>query len=464
MRIGSREKSTARDMTRGPILQQLVFFALPLMLGNVFQMLYNTVDSIIVGNFVSKQALAAIGSTTVIVNMLVFFFAGFAVGAGVVIGQNFGAKNLDRLHDAVHTTMAATFVLSLLLTAMGVATVRPMLVLMRTPEDVFADAALYLRIYIGGISGLLIYNMGSGILRAVGDSTRPLYFLILTSVLNIALDLFFVLVLNMGIAGAAIATIMSQFVSAILTLLLLTRTKDIYRLEWKELRIDWPILKKIFAVGMPAALQSVITSFSNIFVQGYINVFGSDVMAGWASYNKLDHFILLPMQSMAMASTTFVSQNTGAGDEQRSHRGTITAILMTCSVTGAIAAVLAIWAPGAVRLFSPDAEVIRWGAMFIRVNVFFLLFNCVNHVLAGALRGRGDSRGPMIIMLSTFVVLRQIYLYVVTHFISNTPALVGFGYPVGWMSCCIIEVVYARIQLSRRTDKELAEKMSGLAD
>ena len=450
-------------MTRGPILQQLVFFALPLMLGNVFQMLYNTVDSIIVGNFVSKQALAAIGSTTVIVNMLVFFFAGFAVGAGVVIGQNFGAKNLDRLHDAVHTTMAATFVLSLLLTAMGVATVRPMLVLMRTPEDVFTDAALYLRIYIGGISGLLIYNMGSGILRAVGDSTRPLYFLILTSVLNIALDLFFVLVLNMGIAGAAIATIMSQFVSAILTLLLLTRTKDIYRLEWKELRIDWPILKKIFAVGMPAALQSVITSFSNIFVQGYINVFGSDVMAGWASYNKLDHFILLPMQSMAMASTTFVSQNTGAGDEQRSHRGTITAILMTCSVTGAIAAVLAIWAPGAVRLFSPDAEVIRWGAMFIRVNVFFLLFNCINHVLAGALRGRGDSRGPMIIMLSTFVVLRQIYLYVVTHFVANTPALVGFGYPVGWMSCCFIEVIYARIRLHRRTDKELAEKLSGLA-
>ena len=459
MRIGSREKSTARDMTRGPILQQLVFFALPLMLGNVFQMLYNTVDSIIVGNFVSKQALAAIGSTTVIVNMLVFFFAGFAVGAGVVIGQNFGAKNLDRLHDAVHTTMAATFVLSLLLTAMGVATVRPMLVLMRTPEDVFADAALYLRIYIGGISGLLIYNMGSGILRAVGDSTRPLYFLILTSVLNIALDLFFVLVLNMGIAGAAIATILSQFVSAILTLLLLTRTKDIYRLEWKELRIDWPILKKIFAVGMPAALQSVITSFSNIFVQGYINVFGSDVMAGWASYNKLDHFILLPMQSMAMASTTFVSQNTGAGDEQRSHRGTITAILMTCSVTGAIAAVLAIWAPGAVRLFSPDAEVIRWGAMFIRVNVFFLLFNCVNHVLAGALRGRGDSRGPMIIMLSTFVVLRQIYLYVVTHFVANTPALVGFGYPVGWMSCCFIEVIYARIRLRRHTDKMLAEKL-----
>ena len=455
MKLRSGEKSTARDMTRGPILQQLVLFALPLMLGNIFQMLYNTVDSIIVGNFVSKQALAAIGSTTVIVNMLVFFFAGFAIGAGVVIGQNFGARNMERLHDAIHTTMAATFALSLVLTMLGIAMVKPMLVLMRTPEDVFAGAALYLRIYIGGISGLLIYNMGSGILRAVGDSTRPLYFLILTSVLNIVLDLFFVLVLKTGIAGAAIATILSQFVSAALTLTLLTRTKDIYRLEWKELRINWPILKRIFAVGMPAALQSVITSFSNIFVQGYINFFGSDVMAGWASYNKLDHFILLPMQSMAMASTTFVSQNVGAGDEQRSHRGTVVAILMTCTVTALIAAVLAIWAPGAVRLFSPDAEVIRWGAMFIRVNVFFLLFNCVNHVLAGALRGRGDSRGPMIIMLSTFVVLRQIYLYAVSHFVANTPALVGFGYPVGWMSCCVVELLYARYRLRRRTDEEL---------
>ena len=464
MKSGSREKSTARDMTQGPILRQLVLFALPLMLGNVFQMLYNTVDSIIVGNFVSKQALAAIGSTTVIVNMLVFFFAGFAIGAGVVIGQNFGAKNLTRLHDAIHTTMAATFALSLLLTALGVAGVKPMLVLMRTPEDVFADAALYLRIYIGGISGLLIYNMGSGILRAVGDSTRPLYFLILTSVLNIALDLFFVLVLKAGIAGAAIATILSQFVSAALTLLLLTRTKDIYRLEWKELRIDWPILKKIFAVGMPAALQSVLTAFSNIFVQGYINFFGSDVMAGWASYNRLDHFIFLPMQSMAMASTTFVSQNTGAGDEQRSHRGTVVAVAMTTVVTGVIAAALAIWAPGAVRLFSPDAEVIRYGAMFIRTNVFFLLFNGVSHVVAGALRGRGDSRGPMIIMLSTFVVLRQIYLFLVTHFVANTPRIVGFGYPVGWMSCCAVMLTYAWMRRKHRTDRELAEQLKATLD
>jgi len=440
-------------MTQGPILRQLVFFSFPLMLGNVFQLLYKMVDSIIVGNFVSKQALAAIGSTTVIVSMIVFFFSGFATGAGVVIGNNFGARNMDRLHDAVHTTVAATFIFSLLLTLLGTAAVRPMLVIMRTPEDVFRDAALYLRIYIGGISGLLIYNMGSGILRAVGDSIRPLGFLILTSVLNILLDLFFVIVLKLGIAGAGVATILSQFVSAVLILLLLTRTRDIYRLDWKELHIDFPILKKIFSIGMPTALQAVITSFSNIFVQGYINAFGSDVMAGWSCYNKLDHFIFLPMQSMSVASTTFVSQNAGAGNERRSRRGTFLAILITCLVIGVTAAVLTFFAPAAVRLFSPDEAVIRYGAMFIRTNAFFLIFNGIAQVLAGALRGRGDSRGPMVIMLFNFVVVRQIYLYWVTHFVANTPRLVGFGYPVGWVLCCVMELIYAWCHLKRSASR-----------
>lgn len=440
-------------MTQGPILRQLVFFSFPLMLGNVFQLLYNMVDSIIVGNFVSKQALAAIGSTTVIVSMIVFFFSGFATGAGVVIGNNFGARNMDRLHDAVHTTVAATFIFSLLLTLLGTAAVRPMLVIMRTPEDVFRDAALYLRIYIGGISGLLIYNMGSGILRAVGDSIRPLGFLILTSVLNILLDLFFVIVLKLGIAGAGVATILSQFVSAVLILLLLTRTRDIYRLDWKELHIDFPILKKIFSIGMPTALQAVITSFSNIFVQGYINAFGSDVMAGWSCYNKLDHFIFLPMQSMSVASTTFVSQNAGAGNERRSRRGTFLAILITCLVIGVTAVVLTFFAPAAVRMFSPDEAVIRYGAMFIRTNAFFLIFNGIAQVLAGALRGRGDSRGPMVIMLFNFVVVRQIYLYWVTHFVANTPRLVGFGYPVGWVLCCVMELIYAWCHLKRSASR-----------
>ncbi len=448
------QKTTAKDMTEGPILRQLIAFALPLMLGNVFQMLYNTVDSVIVGNFVSKQALAAIGSTTMIVNLFVFFFNGFSIGAGVVIGQYFGARDMEKLHDAIETTMAATFILSLLFSLLSFVIVDPLLRMMSTPEDVFHDASVYLRIYLGGIAGLLIFNMGSGVLRAVGDSTRPLYFLIFTSLLNIALDLFFVLVLKMGVAGAAVATIVSQFLSAALILVLLSRTRDIYRLEWRELCIRWPILRRVFAIGLPAAVQSVITALSNVFVQGYINVFGSDVMAGWSSYNKLDQFIMLPMQSMAMSATTFVSQNVGAGNDRRSDRGTVAALGLTCAVTGSIIALLVAFAPGAVRLFSPDEAVIRYGVLFIRTNVIFLLFNCINHVLAGALRGRGDSRGPMIIMLASFVALRQIYLFVVTHYFANTPRIVGIGYPVGWVSCCAAELLYFALKRRKRLAAE----------
>ena len=435
-------KTTTRNMTEGSIAGQVILFALPLMLGNVFQMLYNTVDSIVVGNFVGTQALAAVGSTTMIVNMMVFFFNGFSTGAGVVIANYFGARNLKALHKAIETTMAATFVLSVLFTLAGVAAVRPMLRFMATPEDVFGEATTYLQIYIGGISGLLIYNMGSGILRAVGDTMRPLYFLVMTSVLNILLDLLFVLGFHCGIEGVAWATVLSQFISAFLILTLLTRSDDIYRLSWHDLSIDRAILGSIFAIGLPAGIQSVITAFSNVFVQSYINFFGSSCMAGWSCYNKLDQFVMLPMQSMSMAATTFVSQNIGAGREERANRGTVITVSMAVSVTAVIVALLCLFAAPAVGLFSPDESVIAYGVLFIRANCFFLLFNCVNHVLAGALRGRGDSRGPMIIMLLSFVGIRQIYLFAVTRFVANTPLLVGFGYPVGWTTCCIIEVTY----------------------
>ncbi|MCI7808938.1 MATE family efflux transporter [bacterium] len=435
-------KTTVRDMTEGSIVKQVTLFAFPLMLGNIFQMLYNTVDSIVVGNFVGTQALAAVGSTTMIVNMMVFFFNGFSTGAGVVIANLFGARDMKALHKSIETTMAATFLLSVLFTIAGVAAVKPMLRFMATPEDVFGEATVYLQIYIGGISGLLVYNMGSGILRAVGDTMRPLYFLILTSVLNILLDLVFVIMFHSGIEGVAWATILSQFLSAVLILILLTRSSDIYRLTWKDLKIDRAILGRIFAVGLPAGIQSVITAFSNVFVQSYINFFGSGCMAGWSCYNKLDQFVMLPMQSMAMAATTFVSQNIGAGKESRADKGTVVTVSMSVGVTAVIVALLCLFAAQAVGLFSPDESVIAYGVLFIRANCFFLLFNCVNHVLAGALRGRGDSRGPMVIMLLAFVGIRQIYLFVVTHFIANTPFLVGFGYPVGWTTCCVIELTY----------------------
>ena len=439
-----------RDMTAGSIVRQVILFSLPLMLGNVFQMMYNTVDSIVVGNFVGKEALAAVGSTTMIVNMLVFFFNGFSVGAGVVIAQHFGARDMDRLHSAVETTMAVTFLLCGVFTLIGIASVRPMLRLMSTPDDVFEDAVTYLTIYFWGFAGLLVYNIGSGILRAVGDTTRPLMFLVLTSLLNIVLDLAFVIGLKAGIAGVAWATILSQLVSAVLTLRLLTTTKEIYRLVWRDLRIEGAVLRRIFAVGLPAGIQSVITAFSNVFVQGYVNHFGSSCMAGWSCYNKLDGFIMLPMQSTAMAATTFVSQNIGAKQYDRANRGTRDTIMLSVGITAVIAVILVVFAVPTVGLFSRDSSVIEYGVLFLRANTFFLLFNCVNHTLAGALRGRGDSRGPMFIMLLSFVAIRQIYLFIVTRFIANTPFLVGFGYPVGWMCCCAIEVSYYIIKWRRR--------------
>ena len=431
-----------RDMTRGPILKQLLLFAVPLLFGNIFQMLYNTVDSIVVGNFVGKEALAAVGSTTMIINMLVFFFNGFSVGAGVVIGQRFGAKEEKELHIAVETTMALTFAFCVLFTIIGMSYVRPMLYLMATPEDVFDNAASYLNIYFSGISGLLIYNMGSGILRAVGNTTLPLMFLVLTSILNIILDLFFVISLHMGIEGVAYATILSQFISAALTLLLLSRTKEIYRLVWRDLRINKTVTKLIFAVALPAGIQSVITAFSNTFVQAYINYFGSSCMAGWSCYNKLDQIVFLTTQSIAMAATSFVSQNIGAKQEERANRGTMVSLALAVSTIVVVGGTLVLNARQAVRLFTQDESVIAFGAMFIRTNTMFVMFNGVNHVLAGALRGRGDSRGPMYIMLMGFVVLRQIYLFVLTRFISNTPRPVGFSYPVGWMLTMVMELTY----------------------
>lgn len=320
-------------------------------------------------------------------------------------------------------------------------------------------ATVYLRIYFAGMMGLLVYNMGSGILRAVGDTKRPLLFLIFTSVVNAVLDLLFVIVFHAGIAGVAYATIIAQFLSAAMILVLLSRTKDVYRLTWGDLKCNVPILKQIFTIGLPAGVQSVITAFSNVFVQSYVNYFGSACMAGWSCYNKLDSFIMLPMQSMAQAATTFVGQNIGAGKQERVNKGTVQSLFLIVGITGVIAALLYVFAAPVTGIFSPDAEVIRYGAMFLRMNVFFLLFNSVNHTLAGALRGRGDSTGPMVIMLLNFVVLRQIYLFVVTRFVSNTERLVGFSYPVGWTACCVMEVAYFYLRWGKKKDqKKTAER------
>ncbi len=437
------KKTTTVDMTVGSISKLLIAYAIPLLLGNLFQLLYNTVDVLVVGNFVGTQALAAVGSTTPIINILVSFFNGFSVGAGVVISRYYGAHNEKQMHTAIETTMACTFVFGVLFTIIGVSGVPFMLRLMSTPDDVVASATTYLRIYFSGIAGLLVYNMGSGILRAVGDTRRPLMFLCFTSVLNIFLDLLFVLAFRLGIAGVAYATILSQFLSAILILILLSRTSDMYRLVWRELAIDLHILQQITSIALPTAIQSTVTCFSNVIVQSYINSFGSSCMAGWSTYIKVDQYMFLPIQSMGQAVTTFVSQNIGARNVERAKQGTIQAFRMILSLSVVVSLIIWIGAAPITRAFSNDAEVLAYSRLFVRMNILFLNLGCIHQILAGALRGTGDARAPMIIMISSFVVFRQIYLYVGSRILHDIH-VIGFGYPIGWILCSILMVSYYR--------------------
>lgn len=429
------------DMTQGTIWKQLIYFAFPLLIGNLFQQLYNTVDSVVVGNFVSTEALAAVGSVTPIINMLVGFFSGLATGAGVVISQFFGAKNGPMLHKAVHTTLLMTVGLGVIFTFIGIFMTPLMLNLMSTPADVFDGAALYLRIYFGGVLGLMLYNMVSGILRAVGDSKRPLYFLILSSLLNVVLDLAFVLIFHWGIAGVAIATIIAQFISAFLLLVVLARSDEDYKLVLRDLKMDTEILKRIVRIGLPAGLQMAVTSFSNVFVQSYINRFGSACMAGWTSYSKIDQFVLLPMQSLSLSATTFVGQNLGAGNLSRAKKGTRVSMAISVAITAVLTVLLIAFSSQLLMLFNQDENVLYYGNIFIRYLAPFYVICCINQIFAGSLRGAGDATGPMIIMLLSFVVFRQIYLFVGSQFFDSI-IFVGLGYPAGWLVCSVFMAIH----------------------
>ena len=433
------------DMTSGNVYGLLIRFAVPLLLGNLFQQLYNTVDTWVVGNYVGKEAFSAVGTVNPIINMLIGFFMGLSTGAGVVISQYYGAKQEDKVSDTVHTALVMTAILGVLFTAIGVSMTPLMLHFMKTPPEVLPEAKRYLTIYFSGIFGLMLYNIGAGILRAVGDSQRPFYFLVLSASLNIVLDLLFVLAFHMGVAGVAYATILSQGISALLVLLVLLQSDNCCRVQAKKLRMHWDVLKKIVKVGIPAAIQMAITAFSNVFVQSYINHFGADCMGGWTAYAKIDAFLFLPMQSVAMGATTFVGQNLGVNDVQRARQGVSAALRISALITVALMAPVVAFAPHLVRFFNDTPEVIEFGTLFLRMMSPFYVLCCVNQILAGSLRGAGDSRTPMIIMLGSFVVFRQIYLFLITHFVSNTVVPVALGYPAGWIVCTTAMVIYYKI-------------------
>lgn len=439
----TKSGQTGTQMTEGPVWKKLLLFALPLMVGNLFQQLYNTVDSVIVGNFVGKEALAAVGTVDPVINTFIGFFLGMSAGAGVVISQYYGAKDEARVSRAVHTTIAVTLILCVVCTVGALAALPALLHLIGTPKDVYPESEKYLTIYFAGVTGLLLYNMGSGILRAVGDSRRPLYFLIFSALMNIVFDLIFVAGLHMGVAGAAYATVLSQGMSALLVLLVLTRETEVYRIQWRKLAIDRALLGQIVKIGLPSALQMMITSFSNVFVQSYINHFGSAVMAGWSSYGKIDKFCLLPMQSIALSVTTFTGQNLGAGKTDRCRKGTQVAIGMSLAV--AVALIIPIWffATPLVSLFNRDPEVLKYGTLIIRLLMPFYVAICFNQVLSSTMQGAGNTKMPVIIMLCSFIVFRQIYLFIVSH-VSDSFIPIALGYPMGWIVCSVAQILYYR--------------------
>ena len=436
-------------MTEGNVIGHLVRFAVPLLLGNLFQQLYNTVDLWVVGRYVSNAAYSAVGTVTPIINMLIGFFLGLASGAGVVISQYYGAKKHDKVRQTVHTSLVMTLILGVILTGVGILIIPAMLQLMKTDPQAVPEATTYLTIYFSGVLGLMLYNMGSGILRAVGDSKRPFYFLVICALLNIFLDLFFVIGLGMGVEGVAYATILSQGVSAVLTLAVLARGDEFIRLTLKELRLSPFILRQIVRIGIPSALQMAITSFSNVFVQSYINVFGLDCMSGWTSCTKIDQFLLLPVQSLALAATTFVGQNLGTGQVDRAKTGTRYALFLSWGIALGLAAVVVPTAPYLVAFFNEKPEVVTYGVMFLRLLCPCYVMVCINQIYAGSLRGAGISQPPTYIMLFSFVVFRQIYLFVLTNYITNTPLPVAAGYPLGWLVCSVLTLIYySRVDLA----------------
>ncbi len=459
---GIRSRLLARgktevDMTRGGIVALLLNFAAPLLLGNIFQQLYNTVDTWVVGNYVGKNAFSAVGTLSPIINTIIGFFIGFSNGACVIISRHFGAGDKEKVQRSVHTFVAVTLILCVVFTILGIALTPLMLDLIKSPAEVRSEQYTYLSIYFAGVTGLLLYNMGSAILRAVGNSVYPFLFLVVSALLNTAMDLVFVIAFDMGTAGVAYATIAAQLVSAILVMAMLFKTDSSVRVRLKSLHIDKSILGGIFRIGLPAALQMSVTAFSNIFVQSYINFFGSDCMGGWTAYSKIDQLLFLPMNSLSLATQTFVGQNLGRKLTDRTRRGVRTSLMMSMLCTAVLIIPVVAFAPSLVRFFIDESEagVIHYGTLFLRMISPFYVMCCLNQIYGGALRGAGEAKVSMVIMLGSFVLFRQIYLFVVSNYVSNTVVAISLGYPFGWLLCSILMLVfYKRIFKDERLLKE----------
>lgn len=438
---GEYMKENTQDLTKGSIVKAIILFSVPLLIGNLFQQLYNAVDSYVVGNYVGKVALAAVGASTPIINMLIGFFMGISTGAGVVIAQFFGAGDLSKMKKAIHNSIALTLVIGVVLTVIGLVFNDPILKAIGVPNDVFSEASTYLSIYFWSLIFVMIYNMGSGILRSVGDSKRPLYFLIFSSIINIVLDFLFVKNFGFGVAGAGYATLIAQAISAIMVMYVLMKTEDSYKVVLKDIKFDKEILLKIIKIGLPTGLQQSIVSLSNVIVQSYINVYGASVIAGYSVTIKIDGFVNLPLQAFNMAITTFVGQNIGAKQYNRVKKGAYITTFLAMVTIGFFVVIMYFFGRDFIALFNQEKDVIDAGRLMQLTFLPFYIFLPINQVINGVLRGAGRSAVPMYVMIFSFVFLRQIYLFLVTKVTSDV-VYVFLGWPTTWVVCSLIFIVY----------------------
>ena len=436
------KKTQVNGITEGSIFGQLLLFFFPILFGTFFQQLYNTADAVVVGRFVGKQALAAVGGTTSsLLNLMVGFFVGLSSGATVVISQYYGAKKADKVHWAVHTSVAFSVIGGICFMVIGLVGARWALTAMHTPEDVMDHAVTYIRIYFLGMIPNLLYNMGAGILRAVGDSKRPLYFLIGSCFVNIVLDVLLVAGFHMGVGGAALATISSQLFSAIMVIWCLTHTEDMYKVEWKKVKIDGRMLQRIVRIGIPAGMQSVMYNISNIIIQAGVNNLGTDNVTAWATYGKVDGLYWMMINALGISVTTFVGQNFGARRMDRVRKGAGACMAIGVILTAAVSIGLYFWGYLFVELFTADQQVQQISMDLIRFMAPTYITYITIEILSGTLRGVGDAWMPLIITGIGVCLVRVLWIIcAMPHFQSILAA--AFCYPLTWTLSSIAFVVY----------------------
>lgn len=429
------------NLTEGSIMMGIIYFTIPLLLSNFLQQLYNTADLIIVGKFAGKNPMAAVGSTAQVSSLLLGLFFGLATGASVVISQTYGSGNRSKLKKSIVNAYAISIFGGLLLTIVGYVLSPWMLRITHTPAEIFDDANKYLRIFFFGIIPLLVYNMGSGILRSMGDSKRPFNFLVVAAIVNIVLDLIFIAIFKMGVAGAGWATLIAQVVSSILVTYSLLKSDQVGIIKKADLKLEREILLNIFNIGLPAGLQSVIISFSNVLIQAKLNKFGPDIIAAFSAGGRIDSFIFMGIIAITISATTFTGQNIGAKKYHRVIAGTKVAINITLVTTAITSIIIFVFATDLVKLFNTDPEVVKYGAIYMRYLCSTYFIFGVSEILGGVVRGAGYAMPPMLTSLVFMCGIRMIWIYVVLNIIYKVE-IIFMAWPVTWVFAFISNYIY----------------------